>query len=361
MNLIVKSVSRPRTQYISIFNSAGPHRQEMAKHSRSPSQDFLKRPSTKRAKEIDAHSPLQQLDEILASQEKSSSESTKSGPILHWFRSKDIRAEDNKALSAASKEARKTGSVLLTMYLYSPKDLEWHGTSPARSDFLLESLSLLRKQLHEKNIPLAIITAPERAHKSDTVTKFIDDNDVAHVFANYEYEVDELRRDISTAKRLQERGVGFSLFHDQTVVEPGAIKTGSGGPMKVFTPYHKAWLAKVAKEPELLHLQDLPAGNEKKDVRKYEKLFQGALPELPDNKRFKDDEEKNRIRALWPAGHAAGMKRLEDFLSKKVEPPVFEELTAIFPPAYPSHISICPFCFGDRSQCLASITLHATY
>ena len=32
------------------------------------------------------------------------------------------------------------------MYLHSPRDLEWHGTSPARIDFILESLKILKKQ-----------------------------------------------------------------------------------------------------------------------------------------------------------------------------------------------------------------------
>ena len=68
----------------------------------------------------------------------------------------------------------------------------------------------------------------------------------------------------------------------------------------------------------MLDLVPAPEGNKKEHVQKYEKLFQEPLPQLPENKQFKDDEEKERIRKMWPPGHDAGMKRLEDFLNNKV-------------------------------------------
>lgn len=288
----------------------------MAKHARSnSSEDNLKHPSTKIAKKIDAHPPIQQLDEAL--------ENNKSNHpvrnVLHWFRSKDIRQEDNRALSAASEKAKDGKGSLITMYLLSPKDMQWHGTSPARSDFLLESLKLLKKQLADKHIPLAIVTAEERANKTDKVMEFCEENDVSHMFANYEYEIDELRRDIKLAKHVQDaKDLSFELFHDQTVVEPGDLKTGAGGAMKVFTPYHKYWLSVLKQKPEYLDLVDPPAANDKKAASTFKKLFESKIPELPDSKKFESDEEKKRIRSLWPAGNEAGMKRLDDFLNKKV-------------------------------------------
>ena len=273
----------------------------------------MRHPTTKRAKEIDAHLPIDELDEVLQKQKIDQPVRN----VLHWFRSKDVRQEDNQALHAASQKAKDGDGVLLTMYLYSPRDLEWHGTSPARSDFLLQSLKILRDQLHEKNIPLAIVNAEERGEKTAKVMEFIKENDISHVFANYEYEVDELRRDINVAKRLTKEGVSLELLHDQTVVEPRAIKTGSGTPAKVFTPYHKSWLGIVAEDPGLLDIVPAPEENDKQAVEKYQKLFEDDMPELPENKQFKDDEEKDRIRKMWPAGHDAGMKRLEEFLGKK--------------------------------------------
>ena len=83
---------------------------------------------------------------------------------------------------------------------------------------MTESLPILQDQLQEKNIPLCVLTPEKRSAKSDTIINFIKESEITHVFANYEYEVDELRRDIDVAKKLQGEGISFELFHDQTVM-----------------------------------------------------------------------------------------------------------------------------------------------
>lgn len=294
------------------FSTAG----AMSKrHERSTShEDVLKHPSTKRAKEIDAHPPLDVLVEKMKNQ-KTDSETRN---VVHWFRSKDLRAEDNRALSEASNKAKEGGRSLLSCFLWSPQDLEWHGTSPARTDFMLESLRLLQEQMHGLNIPLVVLTAEERGEKGRRVLDFVQKHDVSHVFANFEYEVDELRRDIAVFEGLGETA-SFHLVHDQTVVEPRALRAGSGGPMKVFTPYHKAWLAKVSEDPKLLDLADPPATNDKKVKTDFKDLFGSQIPSPPESKQFPSAKDQKRIRKLWPAGHRAGMDRLRHFLDKKVK------------------------------------------
>lgn len=278
--------------------------------------DMLKHPTIKRAKEIDAHTPMQQLDELL---EKTRKEPKSTRNVLHWFRSKDIREEDNRGLHAAAEKAKEGSGSLITMYLFSPKDMEWHGTSAPRTDFILDSLGKLKASLQKKNIPLAVVTAEERAQKVDKVLQFVKDHDISHIYANLEYEVDELRRDIKLAKKVQdEKDLSFDALHDQTVVTPGTIVTGSGGPMKVFTPYHKAWLAETKDDPSLLDLVPAPTGNDKSAAKEFSDLFESKIPALPESKQYSSKEEQQRIRKLWPAGHDAGIKRLHDFLDKKV-------------------------------------------
>lgn len=295
-------------------NDAGNHAHGMDEIYKNE-DNILQHPSRKRAREIDENLPMDELEDILGNN-KSSGE-TKN--VLHWFRSKDIRQEDNVALNAASEKAQDAGSFLITVYLHSPEDLEWHGTSPARCAFMTESLSILQKQLQEKHIPLCIITAEKRSDKTKSIVDFIKKNDISHVFANYEYEVDELRRDMSVGKRLQEEDVSFELFHDQTVVAPRAIAPTSGKPHRVFTPYHKAWLAHVAETPDLLNLVEPPQGNDKGAAEKHKDLFKTQVPPVPECQSFKSDEDKKRITKLWPPGNEAGMKRLDDFLEKKVQ------------------------------------------
>jgi deoxyribodipyrimidine photo-lyase len=280
------------------------------------SDDVLRHPSIQVAKRIDADTPYQQLTTLLSK----SFSSSKPRNVLHWFRSKDLRHQDNRALHAAAEKAKEGSGNLITMYLHSPKDLEWHGTSPARSDLIVETLQMLQKEMEEKNIPLVVLVAEERKDKIPNVLDFVKKHDISHVYANMEYEVDELRRDIKMINKLKEgkEDVGFEVLHDQTIIEPLTLVTGSGTPHKVFTPYHRNWLADVGKDKTLLDQVASPEGNDKNAKDELKELFGGKIPSVPENKQFKDDKEKERIRKLWPAGHDAGMKRLGEFLDKKV-------------------------------------------
>ena len=290
-------------------NGSGHHADKKQKNE-AP-EDALKHPSTSRGKEIDAHLPFDALTEALRGQAEKKSVSK----VAHWFRAKDLRIQDNVGLQHASALAQKEGKPLIGLFLNCPPEYEWHGTSPARADFILENLRMMQEELKELGIPLVILEADERKNKVPTVLKFLKDNEVSHVFANYEYEVDELRRDTRFVRDADGDCV-LALFHDQTVMEPGKMTTGAGGPMKVFTPYHKAWLATVKSDPSLLNTVSPPS---KQDASPVSSLFDSPIPSPPESKEFASTEEQNRIRKLWPAGHAAGMKRMDDFIKNKIE------------------------------------------
>lgn len=242
--------------------------------------------------------------------------------VLHWFRSKDLRLLDNRALHAASKKAEEGDGALITLYVHSPEDLEWHGTSPARTDLILETLSLMQAELQTDNIPLYIHETAARNKLVPDVLKFIRDNDVSHVYGNFEYEIDELNRDLRLGRALKDEKISFEVLHDQCAVNPGSLKTGSGGPHKVFTPYHKVWLLEMSKKGKtILDLLPKPSGNSGEKKKKCDDLdlFKTEVPKLPDSKSFKSDEERQRIRKLWPAGHKAAKERLVEFLDGKVK------------------------------------------
>ena len=284
----------------------------MAKHQiDSEELPELRHPSTKRAKQVDADTPFNQLVSQLDAQ--ASIDEVKN--VIHWFRSKDLRIQDNIALHNASSLAKQKSKPLICVYVYCPEEFEWHGTSPARSDLIVETLGQMHAELKELHIPLVFVTAEGRKEIVPTIVKFIKENDASHVFANFEYEVDELRRDIKALKELGD-STQVSLHHDQTVAVPGEVKTGSGGPMKVFSPYHRTWLGLVKESPELLDTVPAPEKNPSMpDVK-------GAshdVPPVPENKQFDSEETRNRIRKLWPAGHKAGMDRLNHFIHKKIE------------------------------------------
>ena len=269
-------------------------------------------PSTKRAKKIDDANPYDKLKDLLEGQ-ASDSKPTK---VLHWFRSKDLRLEDNRALHDASETAKESNVPLICMYVNCGPEFQWHGTSPARVDFIIETLALMQSDLKKLGIPLVFLDAADRDEIVPTVVKFIKDNDISHVFANYEYEIDEIRRDI---KVIEGTNAQVSLRHDQCVMEPGTMITGGEKPMKVFTPYHKAWLSEVKSDPSVLDTVPQPSKNPQGSADKLKDLFDSKAPSAPEEKQFASKEDRMRIRKLWPAGHEAGMKRMNDFIQNKIE------------------------------------------
>lgn len=282
-----------------------------------PEHPETERPTTKRAKEVDANTPYEELTGLLSDQ----GESKDAQNVLHWFRSKDLRLHDNRALHAASEFAKKSDKPLLGVYLNCPAEFRWHGTSPARTDFIFENLRLMQKGLLDLDIPLVFLEATERDRIVPTVSKFIRENNISHVFANYEYEVDELRRDIKFLREANSESDGFqvSLHHDQAVIEPGTMMTGGGKPMKIFTPYHKAWLTEVQSDPSLLDTVPAPSRNSATAKKTIQAHFDSPVPDPPKEKQFPDERERKSIRKLWPAGYEAAMSRLNDFLENKIE------------------------------------------
>lgn len=284
-----------------------------------PDHPETKHPTTKRAKEIDAHTPFEELTTVLNGQHPPK----ESRKVLHWFRSKDLRIHDNRALHAAAQKAKESKAPLLCAYLNCPAEFRWHGTSPARTDFICENLKLMQSDLKELDIPLVFLEASERDDIVPTIVKFIRDNDISHAFANYEYEVDELRRDVRLVQQLSGEAastqVTVSLHHDQTVMEPGTLLNESGKPMKVFTPYHRVWLAKVKADPSLFDTVSPPSRNSPQAKRELRSYFDSKPPSPPKEKQFVSEEERKRIRDLWPVGHDAAMNRLTHFLTEKIE------------------------------------------
>lgn len=118
---------------------------------------------------------------------------------------------------------------------------------------------------------------------------------------------------------LKEKNIVLEIFHDQTVLTPGSTLSGSGTPLKVFTPYHREWCSEIKSDPSVLEPYAEPESNPASIKDFHSALFNHEIPPLPESKSYKAyDTERERIRKLWPAGHAAGISRLERFFQKNV-------------------------------------------
>jgi deoxyribodipyrimidine photo-lyase len=236
--------------------------------------------------------------------------------VVHWFK-RDLRVRDNTALSKAAALAKTKGVGLIGVWIMSPQDWEAHLVSPPKADFELRSVELLRKELDELDIPLYIETISERKNITTRLVELAQEWNAKNVFCNFEYEPDELRREERLVRLMLEKGINFEPQDDDCVVPPGSLKTGGGKQYAVYSPWYRQWVAYLHAHPDLLNERPMPEKNPSAFREKHATLFSAQIPDLPDSKSL-TEEEKIRFHALWPAGEAAALDRLERFLTEKV-------------------------------------------
>ena len=148
-----------------------------------------------------------------------------------WFR-RDLRVYGNEALIAAVEQGARDA-----LFLYCEQQWQQHGVAEIQLDLLKRRVVELGAMLSEFGINLHIIDAKDFEQVPDTISEFCSDHNISALFANKEYEVNELKRDAACCERLQ-----LTLFDGDVIAKPGSVLTGSGDMFKVFTPFKKAWL-----------------------------------------------------------------------------------------------------------------------
>lgn len=236
--------------------------------------------------------------------------------VVHWFKW-DLRAGDNTALTLASFKAAEAGVPVIGLFVVSPQDYEAHCTSPVRVDFMLRSLRVLKEELGKRDIPLWVEVVERRRDVPSRVTGLLEKWGVKHLFANMEYEVDELRREARMVRLCAEMGVAMEVVHDTCVVPPGRLKSGSGNQYAVYSPWFRTWVAHVHDNLELLEVLEPPGRNPEGTRELFGELFACEIPNSVEGKRLTPEEGK-RFRALWPAGEHEALKRLVMFCEEKV-------------------------------------------
>lgn len=236
--------------------------------------------------------------------------------VVHWFKM-DLRLNDNRSLALASHKAKEAGVPLICMYLVSPQDFEAHLRAPVRVDFTLRTLEVIQKDLAKLNIPLYVETVEKRKKLPDRVLELMEEWGANHLFANMEYEVDELRREAHLVRDLSENGKAFEVVHDTCVVPPGELQSGSGKQYAVYSPWYRAWVAHIHDNLDLLELFDPPGQNPDSARKDFKALFDCRIPDAPKNKSL-TAEEKKKFQALWPPGEHAAKDRLNKFCEEMI-------------------------------------------
>ena len=260
--------------------------------------------------------PIEVLEEALADTQAERDRIAVKEAVVFWFKM-DMRTRDNTALHLASEKAQSKGVPLICVYLVSPQDFEAHLTSSVRVDFMLRTLEVLTKDLAELDIPLYIETVAKRKALPRRLLELCAEWGAAQLYANMEYEVDELRRETRLVKHGLEKDIAVHVVHDTCAVPPGTLSSGQGKQYAVYSPWYRAWMAHIHKHPELLKLSEAPSKNPSSARQKFQNLFDSPVPDAPNNKSL-NAEEKKRYRGLWPPGEHEAQDRLQKFLTQTV-------------------------------------------
>ena len=171
-----------------------------------------------------------------------------SGLCLFWHR-RDLRVGDNVGLNRAWQGCdRLVGCFCLDPDILSRKDI-----APIRVQFLRDSLHELRESYRELNYHFIVLWGKPEEVISDLAVRL----NAASVVWNRDVEPYSQMRDARVLEALKNRGVKTEQFWDGLLVSPDEIRTKSGNPYTVYTPFWKNWYGREKQDA----IAQLPPGS----------------------------------------------------------------------------------------------------
>ena len=216
---------------------------------------------------------------------------------LVWFR-RDLRLTDHAALAAALRAARRVHCAFVF-------DTDILDRLPSRADrrveFIWESVRRLKQALQGQGADLLVLHGPARRLIPELAASL----GVDAVYANRDYEPFAIERDSEVARSLAAGGRRLWLHKDQVIFDTDELLTGSGRPFHVYTPYRRAWLARLTPADCAPHAV----------AERLDRLARAAptpMPALEDLGFTRSDLTALKIEA----GEAGAKARLADFLER---------------------------------------------
>jgi len=216
-----------------------------------------------------------------------------SAPVIFLFR-RDLRLDDNPALTAAVA----TGQPVICLFVLDEEVPRPPGG--ASGWWLHHSLAALDRALRACGGILIL----RRGATVDVVADVVRTSGATALYVARRYEPGSADQENALKSRLDAHDVAVHRFAGTLLSDPDAIRTGQGGPFKVFTPFYRAVLkavppsqpisapTTVAAPATLPNSDDLDAW--------------GLLPRTPD--------WAGGLRETWTPGAAGAHNRLDDFI-----------------------------------------------
>jgi deoxyribodipyrimidine photo-lyase len=156
---------------------------------------------------------------------------------VFWFR-RDLRLDDNAGLY----HALKSGLPVVPIFIFDKHILgQLEDKLDRRVAFIHAAIEELQLQLIHLGSSLKLFHAyPEEAFQS-VAEKYT----IGNVFTNGDYEPYAKERDKKIEQLLAGNGIRLFTFKDHLIFEKSEIVKQDNKPYTVFTPYSKAWLARL--------------------------------------------------------------------------------------------------------------------
>ena len=150
-------------------------------------------------------------------------------PILVWLRN-DLRMADNPALF----HARESGAAVIPVFILD--DGAPHGPGAAARWWLHHSLKALGDELTSAGATLIL----RRGASAETLNRLVEETGAGGVYWNRRYAPAHVDIDKAIKADLNRSGVEVHSFNGNLLREPWELKTQSGGPYKVYSPFWRA-------------------------------------------------------------------------------------------------------------------------
>ena len=165
---------------------------------------------------------------------------------LFWFR-RDLRVQDNEALSAAVALAKKDNLPLAASYVFGQG---FDTLSPIRRNSLITSVQSLAASLPKG---LSIASGSVSAELL-TLAKSLD---AKVVFATRSFDTHGMLEQAEVAEVLYAAGISLQLVGSNYAVEPGTVRKDDQSPLRVYTPFYKRWMQYIGQRPYEVDLESV--------------------------------------------------------------------------------------------------------
>lgn len=243
---------------------------------------------------------------------------------LVWLR-RDLRADDNAALYHALRAARRVWCA----FVFDTALLDPLPRDDRRVEFIRDSLVDLDGQLRSLGTAHGVEGAGllvRHGPAAQALPELAASLGVQAVYASHDDDPYALQRDAAARGRLADLGVVLHTCKDHVVFEREEVMTGAGGPYSVFTPYRKAWLARLTP----FFLAAWPVAR-----------HAGALAPLPPAERAGVPSleaigfERSNLHSLkLPTGTAGADELLDDFVARIDDYDRARDFPAVKGPSY---------------------------